>query len=295
MSYTKRILFGNLPQDDTIRSEIAQSVRAAIEPFTVRAHNRPRQPKRDLAGRTRDPFWEGALDAAIRELGIDHRNINGVPRFRKAEDRDRAHEMAVLKWNTRWEKGGRKLNQPLQPIQIASRTSTTSNPRPSAPFILDTIPPDPYPTDDELKPYLAGNSGVLELDRFIAERKWRDALIEQNENTFLVPFIGWMGHTFDYKVYLRSSVWKAARNKVLDKAGRKCACCPRRATQVHHRDYRPRVLAGQDLSPLVPVCTPCHDLIEGYRSKSWQNGEAKLAELVDAENQRLADAGRQPS
>jgi hypothetical protein len=111
MSFSKRILFGNLPEDAPIRAKMARTVQADIEAFTVPAHGRPRRPKRDLAGRRWDTFWESARHAAIKELGIEHRNINEVPHFRTAEDRDRAHKAAVLKWNSRWEEYESKLSQ----------------------------------------------------------------------------------------------------------------------------------------------------------------------------------------
>ncbi|PVE25789.1 hypothetical protein DC522_03175 [Microvirga sp. KLBC 81] len=132
-----------------------------------------------------------------------------------------------------------------------------------------------------------------ELDRFLAQVKWRDALVERDKNTFLVPFVSSIRPSFDYDAYRRTPVWKDASGKVLKKAGYKCACCPSRATEVHHRDYRPRVLAGEDLSPLVPICRRCHDLIESERAKSWQRGEMKLTELVQAENQRLGTISNQ--
>jgi hypothetical protein len=88
MNFSKRNLFGNLPEDDEVRAELACLVEASFEAFTIRAHPRPRKPKRNLTGSPRDTVWERALPAAIRELGIHHRNINGVPHFRTAADRD---------------------------------------------------------------------------------------------------------------------------------------------------------------------------------------------------------------
>jgi hypothetical protein len=290
MSLSKRLLFGNLPEDESIREEIAQSLQAAAAAFTVRAHRRPNRPKRDLAGNPRDAAWDGALPAAIQELGIAHRNPNGVPHFKTVEDRDRVHALAVEKWNTRWEELERRTYRPTPIKQNSAATSSSTRPRSSAPFILAAIPPDPVPADDELKPYRISSSGVSELDRFNAETKWKDALKERDENAFLVPFVNWIRPTIDYNSYLETPLWKEIKGKVLTRAGRKCACCSQRATEVHHRDYRPRVLAGADLSPLVPVCRACHDLIEEERTKNWQAGEAKLAQLVSAENQRLTEA-----
>ncbi|QRM34782.1 HNH endonuclease [Microvirga sp. VF16] len=293
MSFSKRLLFGNLPQDDPIREAIARSSQAASAAFTVRSHRRPRKPQRDLAGSPRDAVWEGALPEAIRELGVAYTNPNGVPHFKTAEDRDRVHELAVEKWKTRWDELERKPYRRIPTKQDSAITSTRTKPRSSVPFILSAIPPDPALTDDQLKPYLTSSSGVPELDRFNAERKWRDALTARDENAFLVPFVNWIRPAINYLAYLKTPLWEDIKEKVLTRAGGKCACCRQRATEVHHRDYRPRVLAGEDLSPLVPVCRSCHDLIEEERDKSWQRGEARLADLVNSENQRLAGTGRQ--
>ena len=59
MSFSQRILFGNLPEDDPIRETIARSAEAASALFTVRA--RPTRPKRNLTGMSRDPVWQDVL------------------------------------------------------------------------------------------------------------------------------------------------------------------------------------------------------------------------------------------
>ncbi len=291
MSFSKRVLFDRLPEDDHIRAGIAQSAGAAIDAFPVRALPRPRKPKRNLCGSPRDSLWAGALDAALYELGIKSINVNGALRFKTIDDRDRVHEAAVRQWNARWDKVENRRYRPAQSPQTALPGSNKASPKSSAPFILDPISPDPISTDDLLKLFPVTNSGDPRLDRFNAEMKWRDALIERDENAFLVPFVTWIRPAIDYNAYLKTPLWKGIKGKVLAKAGRKCACCSRRATEVHHRDYRPRVLTGEDLSPLVPVCRPCHNLIETERNKGWHIGEAKLAQLVEAENRRLAAVG----
>ncbi|MDG2571064.1 hypothetical protein P7L87_26270, partial [Vibrio parahaemolyticus] len=179
MSISKRVFFENLSEDDPARADIARSVSAALEHFTVRARLRPTRTKRDLAGGRRDPFWESARDEAISELRINQRHINGVPHFTTAEDRDRVHELAIVKWNSRREGFEDKRNQPVQSHQISRPVPNKVTPALSPPFILNQIPPDPRPTEDDLRPYLTGSSGVPELDRFNAETEWREARIKQ--------------------------------------------------------------------------------------------------------------------
>lgn len=54
--------------------------------------------------------------------------------------------------------------------------------------------------------------------------------------------------------------------------------------QVHHRDYRPRVLRGEDDTPLVALCRHCHDQVDKLsKEKSrqdWNDKEDILAEMV---------------
>ncbi|WP_262267301.1 MULTISPECIES: HNH endonuclease [Microvirga] len=286
-------MFDRHPEEDHIRARIARSAESVIEKFAVQARPRPRKPKRNLGDRRRDSIWEGALNAVIHELGIKHINVNGVPCFRTAEDRDRVHEAAVLQWHAKWDDVENRRYRPTQPPQTVLPATNEVKPKSSAPFILSPILPDPIPTEDQLKLFSVASTGDPRLDRFKAETKWRDVLIERDENAFLVPFVSWIRPAIDYNAYLKTPLWKGIKRKVLAKAGRKCACCLQRATEVHHRDYRPRVLAGEDLSPLVPICRSCHDLIENERNKGWHSGESKLAELVNTENQRLAGAGGQ--
>jgi 5-methylcytosine-specific restriction endonuclease McrA len=75
--------------------------------------------------------------------------------------------------------------------------------------------------------------------------------------------------------------WKAIKEKVLAAYGHKCACCGKTAKDVHHRDYRPCVMSGDDLSPLVALCRPCHKQIDRIKGQqSWNAAEKRLAELV---------------
>jgi 5-methylcytosine-specific restriction endonuclease McrA len=79
-------------------------------------------------------------------------------------------------------------------------------------------------------------------------------------------------------------LWKSIRKKVMDRAAGCCECCGRKATQVHHRDYRPRVLRGENLLPLVSICSDCHNFIHripetGKVRDSWQDQEEALANI----------------
>jgi 5-methylcytosine-specific restriction endonuclease McrA len=121
----------------------------------------------------------------------------------------------------------------------------------------------------------------------LAELDWSWRRREENPDDFLVPFVTWI-QSFpkgisSYEDYLRSDLWKSIRTKVLTRANFECACCSRRATQVHHRDYRPRVLSGQDLSPLIPLCAECHNIVDKHNGKAreiWQDKERVLSELI---------------
>lgn len=52
----------------------------------------------------------------------------------------------------------------------------------------------------------------------------------------------------------KPKLWQSIRERVLERDRGECQCCGRKAEQVHHRDYRPRVLSGEDIDPLVSVC-----------------------------------------
>jgi 5-methylcytosine-specific restriction endonuclease McrA len=87
-----------------------------------------------------------------------------------------------------------------------------------------------------------------------------------------------------YNRYRKSIAWQKLRARVIGKARGRCRGCGERATEVHHRDYHPSVLAGQDEGALVAVCSGCHRKIhfaeDGTRRVSWQESERVLADLV---------------
>ncbi|HEX4302720.1 MAG TPA: HNH endonuclease signature motif containing protein [Rhizomicrobium sp.] len=100
-------------------------------------------------------------------------------------------------------------------------------------------------------------------------------------NAFLVPFVP---DEKAYNRYRKSAEWQKIRARVISTARGRCRCCGKAANEVHHRDYRPRVLAGADDSALVAVCTDCHRKIhfaeDGQRRPFWQENERVLAALV---------------
>jgi hypothetical protein len=121
------------------------------------------------------------------------------------------------------------------------------------------------------------------IRRQMAEIVWKFELRKKDPNAFLVPFAS---DVPDYALYLKSPLWKAIRKKILNEAGHLCAACSGKATQVHHRDYRPRVLAGEDLSALVPLCKPCHARVHvdetGKKRIDWTASDRELTQMVAA-------------
>lgn len=150
--------------------------------------------------------------------------------------------------------------------------------------MLTPVPPDAEPSDEELA---KGVEGLLHFDESIRYRlarlSWRVAKKEADPDAFLVPFAS---EVSGYKDYLKSPLWKSIRRRVLMAASHECACCSDKATQVHHRDYRPRVLNGNDDSMLVALCRVCHEAIhtdlDGRPRTRWNDTEADLLRRVAA-------------
>jgi hypothetical protein len=144
--------------------------------------------------------------------------------------------------------------------------------------IIPIIDPEPRRGDLKLDASLPEA-----MRRPMAEIVWKFDLRKKDPNAFLVPFAS---DVPNYPLYLKSPLWKALRKKVLKEAGHACAACTAKATQVHHRDYRPRVLAGDDLSALLPLCKDCHGRVHadetGKKRISWNESERVLTEMVAA-------------
>lgn len=151
---------------------------------------------------------------------------------------------------------------------------------------LAELPPDPEPNETDLEPFLeaVGRCRDESVRYGLAIMRWRLQKSQEDPDLFAVRFAG-DGRDFagfaDYESYLRSPLWKDIRQKVLRANDGECAGCENRASQVHHRDYRPRVLCGKDLTALVPVCQSCHEKIEDARKgEHWGAGERVLYDLV---------------
>ena len=163
---------------------------------------------------------------------------------------------------------------------------------------LNPLPPDPEPTEADLARHWPDLRGITDRQaRWFAKTRWKTVEQEKNPDAFLVHFFndgGYVASLERHKLYLETPLWRAIRARRLVKAGRKCACCSSEATQVHHRDYRPRVLAGQDDSPLVALCEVCHiQKVHGKgerlaEDRTWDEAERVLDKLVAKEDARLA-------
>lgn len=154
---------------------------------------------------------------------------------------------------------------------------------------LPVLPPDPEPSAEDLRPYLDRATAIPGSHRdFFARISWVADLKKREDSAFHVAFAT---EVDGYQAYLKSDLWKAIRKRVLKSANRKCAGCGGKATQVHHRDYRPSVLRGDNDVPLVALCRTCHDAVHaGEKNKSWQECERDLHRLVAAEDARSAKA-----
>ncbi len=105
-----------------------------------------------------------------------------------------------------------------------------------------------------------------------------------------------------YGNFARSSHWATIKQQVFHRADHLCECSGHWATDVYIRDYRPRILSREDLTPLVAVCPAClsyveEDPITGL-PREHEEQEAALAtiygqvELIESVEQLLA--GRVP-
>ena len=69
----------------------------------------------------------------------------------------------------------------------------------------------------------------------------------------------------EYETYLRSPEWRALRALVFERCGGECEICKEAsAEEAHHLTYER--IGREDLSDLMGVCKPCHELIHGPRS-----------------------------
>jgi len=273
MGRTKSILFDKDPADDAIREAWADEAWKEIrEKFTFTLPKK----KFVLKSKSREwqAHWKYSLGRAIRELGVESRCVNGRELFRSQEDANAVAARRIELCD--------KLAQEM--IEATARYRDAPERR----FVLVPIAPDPEPTEEDIRKHCGHDRAIGKTERWMAEIAWKSALKAKDPNLFLVAFQGHI-QTFpdgisSYEEYLQSPLWNRIRRKCLTQAEHSCAGCGRRATLVHHRDYRPRVLQGEELSPLVPLCETCHEKIhktsEGI-PRHWQGCEEELERLVN--------------
>ncbi|MBX2850877.1 MAG: hypothetical protein KTR15_03925 [Phycisphaeraceae bacterium] len=73
------------------------------------------------------------------------------------------------------------------------------------------------------------------------------------------PLPTWL--TQEYDEYLKSSLWKKIRRRILKRDAETCMRCGGPGKQVHHRDYTLDVMAGENDDLLATVCDGCHNII----------------------------------
>ena len=152
---------------------------------------------------------------------------------------------------------------------------------------LSDINLGPSPSADDLKSFVEAGAGCRDAAQLLAEIQWQIELRKRDPDAFLVPFsteafpaLGFR----TYAEYLASPLWRRIKTQELRRAGGKCAACGNITRTIHHRDYRPRVLAGNDSAALVALCQPCHDHVHyapGKKERSWNEGERVLRKMIE--------------
>lgn len=157
---------------------------------------------------------------------------------------------------------------------------------------LPHLSADPRPTKAELEALLRPHGDLYYIDdqiaRWIGTILWRRRREAADLDAFLVASATEVkafpdGHS-SYDAYLGSRLWGRIRRRVLSRADHRCECCGSEAKEVHIRDFRPRVLRGDDLLPLVAVCLTCHGYIHedpksGKKRASHKEHELALAHI----------------
>ncbi len=94
----------------------------------------------------------------------------------------------------------------------------------------------------------------------------------------------------DYAEYLQSPLWKLIRERVLIRDDWECQMCGKQADVVHHKSYKPEVLAGKKDSELVSLCFGCHNDIEFTMvdGKPVKNGLRKANQKLELAMRRTA-------
>ncbi len=106
-----------------------------------------------------------------------------------------------------------------------------------------------------------GGGDIPEYDYHLEER-WRTAksLAYEAVRKAIKPQL-----KAEYEAYLRSQEWMAIRASVFERCGGVCEICKEApAEEAHHLTYER--IGRENLSDLMGVCKPCHELIHGPRS-----------------------------
>lgn len=110
------------------------------------------------------------------------------------------------------------------------------------------------PSKEDLLPFMDEKVAHNLRERF-AEMEWRASIYKVSPNEFWHPEPP-DGYNDDYLI--NNKLWRSIKRKVLKAANHRCVVCASKATLVHHRDYRPSVMSGEELQYLVAICDDCH-------------------------------------
>jgi hypothetical protein len=104
MRFSKRVLFGDDPQDDHLRPKLVEQARQVCDTYV---HKIPTRRKNRFVTSPRwDPAWDSCLTKAVRDLTISYRHITSQICFLSETDREAVrtkaeelHTLAVEQWN----------------------------------------------------------------------------------------------------------------------------------------------------------------------------------------------------
>jgi hypothetical protein len=89
-----------------------------------------------------------------------------------------------------------------------------------------------------------------------------------------------------FEEYLKSPLWRRIRSTVYKVKGRVCKLCGKKAYGLHHRHYNPKVLRGDRLEPMVPLCKSCKRKVEYHsdgKPRNFGSSYAAYARLSSPE------------
>jgi len=98
-----------------------------------------------------------------------------------------------------------------------------------------------------------------------------------------------------YFTYMRSELWKEIRSVVLERDRHECLCCGEPATEVHHRSYSAKVMAGNDNSKLASICGRCHNRLhytDDNKKRSKKETEQEYLRAIEARIRRRRVSSR---